>query len=56
MHTHAHSKETLSMPAQSARQKEAAYVTTPIRDSIQELLVTVRRNQIFGAATKVFAE
>ena len=29
---------------------------THIRDSIQELLVTVRRNQILDAFTNIFAE
>ena len=37
MHAHSHAKQTLSMPTQTARKKEAAYTMTPIRDSTQEL-------------------
>jgi hypothetical protein len=44
------------MPTQTARQKEAAHAMTHICDPIQELLIIVRRNQIFDAATNVFAE
>ncbi len=44
------------MPTQSARKKEAAHAMTNIRDPIQELLITARRNQILDAATNVFAE
>jgi hypothetical protein len=44
------------MPMQTARQKEAEHAMTHIRDPIQELLIIVRRNQILGAVTNIFAE